>query len=82
MTPKLSFEVKGDSTQYLCDASTMEILCTGSDSNIIRLIGFSNRNEMHRHVHIQVEPVTRIFPYRILAHGNYSFLPQQVAPCF
>ena len=49
----LVFEVKDVSAQFLCTASTMALLCTGKNSDIIKLIGCWHSDEMLCYLQVQ-----------------------------
>ena len=66
----LVFVTMNISTPYLRSAGVISILYYGINSDMINLTGRSRNNEMLRHLHIQVEPVTRILSYLIIYHGT------------
>ena len=81
--PTLGFEVKDVSDRYLCSAGAMDLLCTGVDSNIIKLIDRWQSDNILSYLHVQAEPLMRNFSLLILTRGNYIFLPHQdQLPCF
>ena len=58
----------------------MALLCSGIDTDIIRLIGRWRSDKMLRYLHLQAEPLMRGFFKRMVTHGNYSMLPGQRVP--
>ena len=81
--PNLGFESKDVSAHSLCTAGAMALICSGEDSDIIKLIGCWRSNKMFRYIHVQAEPLMRNFSRVMLTHGNYSILPhQEEVPCF
>ena len=76
----LGFLPKDVSARSLRAARSMELLCSGIDTDIIRLIGRWRSDEMIRYLHLQVEPLMRGFSKCIVTHGNYSMLPGQRVP--
>ena len=59
--PYLVFEAKNVSAQSLYAADAMDILWSGVDSYIIKLIGSWYIDEIIRYLHIQAEPSTSNF---------------------
>ena len=68
----LGFFPKDVSARSLREAGAMALLCSGIDTDIIRLIGRWRSNEMLRYLHLQAEPLMRGFSKRMFTHGNYS----------
>ena len=77
----LGFEAKVVSTWNLCTAGAMELLCAGIESGIMNLIGHWHSNETIRYLHVQTEPVMRIFSSLMIMHGNSYFMTQKESPC-
>ena len=81
--PNLGFESKDGSARSLHADVYISLLCSGSDRNIINLIGFWLSENMIRYLHMQAEPLMRNFFRFMLTHGNYYFLQlQEKVPCF
>ena len=76
----LYFLPKGILDRSLWAARAMALLCSGIDTDIIRLIGRWRSDEMLRYLHLQAEPLMRGFSKRMVTHGNYSMLPGQRVP--
>ena len=76
----LGFLPKDVSARSLRAASAMALLCSGINTDIIRLIGRWRSDEMLRYLHLQAELIMRGFSKRMVTHGNYSMLPGQRAP--
>ena len=75
--PNLGFKAKDVSARSLRTSGAMELLWSGLDINIIKLIGRWCSNEMLRYLHVQEGPLMTSFSRIMLTHGNYSFLPHQ-----
>jgi hypothetical protein len=58
----------------------MALLCAHVDTDLIRLIGRWPSNEMLRYLHVQAEPVMRVFSARMLTHGSFVLHPGQDVP--
>ena len=54
----------------LLAAGDMAILCSGSDNEIISLIGCWRSDEMLRYLHVQAKPIMRNFSKLMISHGN------------
>ena len=76
----LGFLPKDVSARSLRAAGAMALLCSGIDTDIIRLIGQWRSDEMLRYLHLQAETLMRGFSKRMVTHGNYSMLPGQRVP--
>ena len=76
----LGFLPKDVSARSLRAADAMALLCSGIDTDIIRLIGRWCSDEMLRYLHLQAEPLMRGFSKRMVTPGNYSMLPGQRVP--
>ena len=76
----LGFLPKDVSARSLRATGAMALLCSGIDTDIIRLIGRWRGYEMLRYIHLQAEPLMRGFSKRMVTHGNYSMLPAQHVP--
>ena len=66
----LGFLPKYISSRSLRAAGAMAILCSGIDTDIIRLIGRWRSDEMLRYLHLQAEPLMQGFSKRMVTHGN------------
>ena len=55
----------------------MALLCSGIDSDIIKVIGRWCSNKILRYLHVQAEPLMRNFSRVMFTHGKYSFLLHQ-----
>ena len=78
----LGFLPKDVSAWSLQASGAMALLCSGIDTDIIRLIGRWRSEEMLRYLQLQAEPLMRGFSKRMVIHGNYSMLPVQRVPDF
>ena len=76
----LGFLPKGVSARSLRPAGAMALLCSGINTDIIRLIGRWRSDEMLRYLHLQAEPLMRGFSKRMVTNGNYRMLPGQYVP--
>ena len=56
--------------RYLWAAGAMALLCYGVDNDIISLIGCWRSDEMLRYLHVQAEPIMRIFSKLMISHSN------------
>ena len=72
--PNLGFEAKYVYTCYLCSTGAMDLLCSGINNGIIKMIGRWRSEEMLRYFHVQAEPLMSNFSRIMLTHGNYYFL--------
>ena len=62
----LGFLPKDVSARSLRAAVAMALLCSGIDTDIIRLIGRWRSDEMLRYLHLQAEPLMRGFSKRMV----------------
>ena len=76
----LGFLPKDVSAWSLQVAGAIALLCSGIDTDIIRLIGRWRSDKMLHYVHLQAEPLMRGFSKRMVTHGNYSMLSGQRVP--
>jgi hypothetical protein len=59
----------------------MALLCSGVDTDVIRLVGRWKSDEMLRYLHVQALPHTTALAHDMVRHGAFSLLPhQQIAP--
>ena len=58
----------------------MALLCSGINTDIIRLIVRWRSDKMLRYLHLQAEPLIPGFSKRMVTHGNYIMLPGQRVP--
>ena len=80
--PDLGFESKGVSNLSLRYKVYMRLLCSGFDSDIIKMIGRWCSNNIICYLHVQLEPIMSKFSSVIIMHGTYSFMPHQEESCF
>ena len=75
--PKLGSEAKYMSACYLRDNYAMDLICSQSDSDIIKLIGHWRSGNMLSYLHLKAEPLTRNLFQIMIMHDNYYFLTHQ-----
>ena len=81
--PNLVFKVKGVSSRSLCAAVDMDLLFSGVDIGIIKIIDHWHINEMLSSLHVQADPPIRNFLRLMLTHGTYYFMPhKEEVTCF
>ena len=57
----------------------MALLCSGVDTDMIKLIGRWRSDEMLRYLHVQARPVMQGFARRMLLAGDYTLHPNRAA---
>ena len=72
--------VEGDiSARSLRATGAMAMLCAGIDPCRIKLLGRWQSDELLKYLHVQAEPLYRDISERMLAGGNYNFVPGTMA---
>ena len=75
--PNLGFKANDISPHSLNVDGAMALICSGVDSDIIKIIGHWHSDKILRYLHVQADPLMRNLSQLMLMHGNYSFLPHQ-----
>ena len=78
----LGFPPKDVLARSLQAAGAMALLCSGNDTDIIRLICHWRSDKMLCYLHLQAESLMQGFSKQMVTHGNYSMLPGQRVPDF
>ena len=78
----LGFTYKDVSARSLRAAGTMALLCSGVDTDIISLIGCWRSEKILRYLHVQAEPIMRVYSKFMISHGNYNLLPHNEVPIY
>jgi hypothetical protein len=76
----LGFSPSDVSARSLRAAGAMALLCAHVDTDIIRLIGRWQSDEMLRYLHVQAEPIMRGFSKRMITEGDFNLLPNSTVP--
>ena len=76
----LGFLSKDVSARSRRAAGAMALLCSGIETDIIKLVGRWRSDEMLRYLHVQAEPLMKDFSCRMMHGGNYRFHPNHEVP--
>ena len=77
--PTLGFLPSDVSARSLRAAGAMALLCSGVDTDMIKLIGRWRSDEMLRYLHVQARPVMQGFARQMLLAGDYTLHPNRAA---
>ena len=80
--PSLGFLPQDVTARCLRASGANALLCSGVDTDVIRLLGRWRSDEMLRYLHTQAGPVTREFSRKMLAGGAFTLIPNQLVPNF
>ena len=82
--PSLGLKSSDVSTRYLQSTSTMDLLCNGVNSNIIKMIRLWRLDEMLLSLHVHAKPILKNFSSLSVRHGVYNLLKSATneVPCY
>ena len=78
----LGFTHQDVSARSLREAGSMSLLCSGVDNEIISLVGPWRSDEILWYLHVQSEPIMRIFSKLMISHVNYNLLLHNEVPIY
>jgi hypothetical protein len=61
-------------------SGAMALLVSRVDTDLIRLLGRWRSDEMLRYLHLQAQPIMQRFAPLMVAHGDYTLLPNGAVP--
>lgn len=68
------------SARSLRSGGAMALLCARVDSNLIKLVGRWQSDEMLKYLHVQAVPLLHDLSNQMVTHGSFHFLPGAVIP--
>jgi hypothetical protein len=63
------------SVRSLRSSGAMALLCAKVDTDLIRLMGRWQSDEMLRYLHVQSFPIVAPFAAQMLHHGSFTLIP-------
>ncbi len=78
--PNLGFLSSEVSARSLWAAGATALLLARVDTDVICLIGQWRSDKMLRYLHVQAYPLMHNYSHLLLDAGNYTLIPNQLAP--